>query len=468
MYLIKLINGTETFILNQIGSRQEVPRITGSIKKAINSIDSFTFEILPNHPCYSLIEPFSSIIEVLDLKRNFIEFRGRVLLESPKMAQNGQFSKTVTCEGELAYLHDSKQRYGEYHNMSVKDFLKMLLDQHNASVESYKRFELGDVTVTDSNDSLYRYLNYESTYDAITDKLINRLGGELQIRHENGVNYLDYLVTIGSVKDTTIEIAKNLITISQEKDPTEIISRLIPLGAKLEDTEQRLDICSINNNKDYIDDPEAIAQFGIIEKEQIWDNVTIDQNLLTKGKAFLEANNKIKKKHKLSAYDLSVIGLDLDRFEIGCYYRVINPLMNIDEYLRVVEKTIDISSPQESTLTIGDKFDDIKTYQSEILTSKKAIDDVRSAMTSTIEVVGQVNSELNNTAVVVDETVKILNVTNETVAGVNKNVQDLAQSLNNTTQTLRELNERIDTISSNIQTLDNRVTKIQRRIAMGV
>lgn len=468
MYLVKLINGSDAYILNHVGVREDLPRITGTIKKAINSLDSFTFKILPNHPQYSQIEPFYSIIEVLDTKRNVIEFRGRVLLESPQMGQDGMFSKTFTCESELAYLHDSKQRYGEYHNVSVRDFLKMLLNQHNSSVESHKRIELGEVTVTDPNDSLYRYLNFESTYDAIKTKLIDKLGGELQLRYVNGIKYLDYLVSVGETKSTTIEIAKNLITISQEKDPTEIISRLIPLGAKIEESEQRIGISDVNDGKDYIEDPEAIAKFGIIEKEQVWDDVTIAQNLITKGKAFLEANNKIKRKHKISAYDLSVIGLDLDRFEIGCYYKVINPLMNINEYLRVIEKTIDINAPHESALTIGDKFDDIKDYQAEIFSAKRTIESVKSTMTSTISVVGQVNNELSNTIGVVDETIRVLNTTNENVAGIAESIQALNESITDASDKISSLNEKVEAISATVQTLDERVTKIQRRVTLGV
>ena len=44
----------------------------------------------------------------------------------------------------------------------------------------------------------------------------------------------------------------------------------------------------------------------------MWDDVTLPENLLIKAKEYLQENNKIKKKHKIDALDLSIIGLDVD------------------------------------------------------------------------------------------------------------------------------------------------------------
>ena len=75
--------------------------------------------------------------------------------------------------------------------MSVRGFIQTLLNNHNA--QSAETFELGVVNITDLNDSLYRYTNYEDTLFCLMDKVINRLGGILQIRHENNHRYLDIL-----------------------------------------------------------------------------------------------------------------------------------------------------------------------------------------------------------------------------------------------------------------------------------
>lgn len=59
-----------------------------------------------------------------------------------------------------------------------------------------------------------------------------------------------------------------------------------------------------------------------------------------------------------------MIGLDIDTFEVGNTYLVVNPVLNISEYLRVIEKTIDINAPHKSSLTIGDKYISMTEIQS--------------------------------------------------------------------------------------------------------
>ena len=382
MYQVTIKNGNNKTIINAVSTHMKAPRITGSIKQGINVIDSFTFEILPNNQGYNKLHPLITLVEVLNTVTKKLEFKGRILNIKSSMDSNGVFSKTVVCESELAYLMDSVQTYGEYHDITVSDFLGVILDNHNKKVNTSKRFVLGNVTVTDSNNSLYRYLGYAKTFDTIKDKLIDRLGGELQIRYENDVRYLDYLKKIGSTKKTDIRLSKNLECIEEEKDPSQIVTRLIPIGATIEkevvegeadeETQEesvKLTIKEVNNGIEYIDDEEAIKQYGIICGVHEWSDVTKANNLLTKARKFLENNNKTIKKYSLTALDLGILGLNFNSFELYNSYPVINPVMDINETLRVIEKTIKIDEPENSTLVFANKFEDIKAKQSN--TNKK-------------------------------------------------------------------------------------------------
>jgi phage minor structural protein len=377
MYQVTIKNGNNKTIINAVSTHVKAPRITGEIKQGINVIDSFTFEIFPNNQGYNKLHPLVTLVEVLNTNTKKLEFKGRILNVKSSMDSSGIFSKTGVCESELAYLMDSVQTYGEYHDITVRDFLGVILDNHNKKVNTSKRFTLGNVTVTDSNNSLYRYLGYTKTFDTIKDKLIDRLGGELQIRYEGDVRYLDYLKSIGSTKKTDIRLSKNLECIEEEKDPSQIITRLIPIGATLEketeegkedaETEeesQKLTISSVNNGVIYIDDEEAISEFGIICGVHEWSNVTKAENLLSKAKKFLKTNNKTVKKYSLNALDLGLLGLNFNSFELYNSYPVINPVMDINETLRVIEKTIKIDEPENSTLVFANKFEDIKAKQS--------------------------------------------------------------------------------------------------------
>ena len=443
MYEVKIINDSNETIINAVSTSSEAPRITGQCKFGINTIDSFTFTILPDNHGYDLLKDLKTLVEIRNVKTNETKFKGRILIQTPDMSSSGLLSKSVICESELGYLMDSVQSYGEYHDITVRGFLELIIDNHNKQVSDDKQFTVGIVDVIDNNDSLYRYLGYDKTLDTIKDKLIDRLGGELKIRYEDGVRYLDYVQAIGDKKDTEIVLARNLITIEQEQDPSNIITRLIPLGAKLEDSDERLTISSINNDLNYIDDEEAISEFGIIVDTVTYDDVTVIENLFRKGKEYLKENNKIKKKHKVTALDLSTIGLDIDSFEVGNTYRVVNPLMNIDEDLRVTEKTLDINSPQSSTLSIGDKFEDIKDYQLDNIATAKEVKSVKETVQTTVNVLNTVSIELNNT-------IEVLNNTNATVGDLGAIVQANIDATNAIANTIVSINNKLDKLTRRI------------------
>ena len=99
--------------------------------------------------------------------------------------------KSVYCVGELAYLFDSTQPQARYQNVAPVQMFTEMLNIHNSKVEEKKRFYVGIVTVTDPNNSVYRYTNGEDTLTAIRKKLCEPLGGCLRIRKNNGKRYLD-------------------------------------------------------------------------------------------------------------------------------------------------------------------------------------------------------------------------------------------------------------------------------------
>ena len=465
MYIVTANNGEGDIYLNVPSTNNNAQRITGTIKKGINVIDSFSFAIYPNNPGYSQLQQLKTKIQVLNEKTNKEEFVGRVLLAKPKMDSNGLLMMNIVCESELGYLMDSITKYGEYHDISVRDFLQIIIDNHNTQVSEDKYFSLGKVEIT---GALYRYLGYEESLKAIKDKLIDRLGGELMIRYENGVRYLDYLSEIGTHSSTEIRLAKNLLTIEQEKDPTQVVPRIIPLGAKIEDSDERLTIGSVNGGIDYIDDIEAIETFGLVAKAVTWDDVNYPDILMSKAKEYQASNNRILKKHKVEAVDLSLINLDIDSYEVGNYYPVINPLMNINEDLRVIEKTIVIESPEQSSLTIGDKFEDIKDYQLGMLKSAKSVEVLRGNIASTVTIVGEVNTELQNTVASVTQMGNNLNETNTVVLQHNQALIDLSTQMLQTMQEVSLLKETTSTISEKVTTNGNNIDRLNKRLNLGV
>lgn len=364
MYKVTVKNGdTATIIHDGSSINRSVAQIAGGkVSKAVNSIDSLSFLIYPNNPGYNLINGMVTTVEVTEIASGKKTFIGRVLKPSDSMDNAGLICKTVTCEGRLGWLYDSIQPYNSityatYATNGLRSALNSILTQHNAIVDDSKKIKLGTTTI-ETSDSFVFTRNWENSLDCITKLLLDRYGGELQLRDgSDGSLYLDWLDRIGTGTDTKIELAVNLKSITREIDETAVITRLYPLGARIDNTERRTTIGSVNNSKNYIENEELVAKYGIISGTQIWDDVTEPATLLTKATAYFSTLNAVKKQYKITALDLSKIGMGFEAFELGNTYRVVNPLMGIDEDLRIIGITIDLDNPHLSELTFGDKME---------------------------------------------------------------------------------------------------------------
>lgn len=484
MYIVTIINNDVETIINHVSSNIS-DRITGTIKQGINCIDSFSFNIYPNNVGYNLIKSYSTLVNVFNTKTNKYEFRGRVLKLNEIMNSTGIISKSVICESELAYLIDSTQSYKEIHNISVSDYLKLILDNHNKGVEKYKQFQLGKVTVKDSNDSLYKYIAYDNSWKNICDDLLNKLGGELQIRYSNNIRYLDYLVEAGKVCNTEIRLGKNIKDITRDNDPTEFITRLKPLGSKIKkidsngnevETEERLNISNVNNGLDYIDDDEAIKEFGIIQGYITWDDVTDAKNLLTKGKNYLKTQ-RITISNKVTALDLSLLGIDIDSFEVGNYYPLVHEILGIRDTIRIVEKSISIEEPSSNTITLGDLEKDIKKYNIDAkkgyseakLIAQQANSKVNKVENNTKNEIYRVDNRIN--AVVIDVNNEFKNVNNSIdnsnidLTQVKKDIINLTNSVNTNTTNINSITTDLSIIKSDVSEIKNDTLEIKNSLS---
>ena len=262
-----------------------------------------------------------------------------------------------------------------YHNYSVKAYLQDIIDVHNAQVEERKQFVLGLVTVTDSNDSLYRYSNWEDTRTILNDKLTSRLGGHLVIRHKDGQRILDYLSddTYYTKNSQKIEFGKNLLDFSKNMDASDLVTCVIPLGAKLEEEdqdesleqikEQRITIADINGGVDYVTDDKAVAEYGKIHKTVIFDNVKVPSNLKKKGEEYLKSVQFEKMVLELKAIDLNFVNEGNQELRVGDKIRCISEPNGMDKEFPLTKKRIYITQFKKNTVTLGDESSN-KSYTS--------------------------------------------------------------------------------------------------------
>lgn len=318
----------------------------------VNTAGTFTFKIPPGHPQYDLPVKMLSCVQVF---QDEIEiFNGR-----PTEVKIDFYNrKYISCEGQLAYLNDTIQRPGEYHNMTVRGYLETLIAAHNEQVDESKQFKVGIVTVKDNNDSLYRYTNYNSTMKEIKEDLVDDLGGYLRVRNVNGVAYLDYIEDYENVNTQSIQFGENLLDFSRNTDVTDIATAIIPLGAKLEESpiaalEQRLTIEEVNGGSDCIQNDAAVKAYGFVVKTVTWDDVKTPEMLLSKGKKWLTDNQFDQMTLEVKAVDLHYTDEEIECFKLGDKILVHSALHGLDKYFPLTKMTIQLNNLASNTFTLG-------------------------------------------------------------------------------------------------------------------
>ena len=346
--ILETIKGVLDVALGWIGSSWE--QVWSGVKNFFTNIwktGNLTFRIAPTHPLYGQIQKLKSEIAVYQDNERLGAFR--VL----NVEQDFNNIKTVTCEGELAYLLDSVQRAAEYHDVTVAEYFAIVVANHNADVDSSKQFTVGAVTVTDPNDSLYRIHSYENTWECIEDKLLDRLGGYIRIRMSGSTRLIDYVTSYGNVNPQIIRFGENILDLVREVRGENVATVLVPLGAADEETGEKLTVKSVNDGLDYIEDAEAIETYGRIVKTVEYDDVTVASNLLTKGYAELAKMSKPTITLTMTAVDLHLVDVNIERIKIGDSIRVLSEPHGIDEYMIVQKLQLDFQHPENSVVTLG-------------------------------------------------------------------------------------------------------------------
>lgn len=242
---------------------QSVKLIDPSLELEKNTAGTFTFTLAPNNVGYNEHRVVTTMVDSIDSSGNITTktvvktvdlvarmqstitiyrdgeeiWEGRVLSEE----RDWYNRRMITCEGELAYLNDTCQQSKRYHDITLSNFVGVVLALHNSKVEESKRIFPGVITVTgkrktepgqpeDEGDTGYYDTQYESTMQTINN-LVEDFGGILRIRKQYGVRYLDWLKDYPNVSRQTVNFGKNLLDFKCTWDMSKLCTVLLPTGA---------------------------------------------------------------------------------------------------------------------------------------------------------------------------------------------------------------------------------------------
>ena len=301
------------------------------------------------HPAYSYFTSYKTIVTIY--RDGVLRFRGRALYP----AVNFMGDKTITCEGELCFLRDSINRPYLYQATPRSIFVTLINAHNDQQTDKAKRFNVGEVTVVDTND--YVRLESESA-ETILDtlnKAVERVGGYIVINHyEDGSRDISWLQEIGGQSGQTIEFGENLLDFASTGANTKnLATGLVPYGARDEKTKKRITIESVNGGKDYILADDAVAERGVIMATHTWDDVTKPANLLKKAQAYLQEAKLFITSLTLTALDLSYMDKSIDTFTVGDLVKVVSAPHGVNEEFQLTTLTEDLLNPANSKITLG-------------------------------------------------------------------------------------------------------------------
>lgn len=385
---------------------------SGTLDKSVDQIDEFKFELINDSRQF---ESFLTLVEIKNELKNKIVFRGRILIPSQHMAEDGIFNSDYTVEGAAAYMHDSYPSYNFFESATPKSYITFLVNEHNKQVESYKQIKLGAVNFTmkeqvseaveyDTTKYAFTYLE-KTIWQHIVDDCIGRWGGEILVRYEANGTYIDWLDPIGTKKDAALRIGKNIKSFSKSIDPTNVVTRLIPLGPAEESAagqSQRLTIVedSRSGGKNYIDIPELQKIYGIQNGIEIFEDEYTPDTLYNAAKRKVDdiKKNLVKQQMQINLLDLSYIGIDPDEYERGHQYEVFFEPFDVKEWMRIISTNEDITNPHNKSVVIGEKPLSIDDVQKSIAEQRTKLLQRKFAESTTAlnSKIGAVSNDLQN------------------------------------------------------------------------
>lgn len=388
---------------------------------------TFTFSLAPDNAAYNDFKKLTSYIDVY--RDTVLLFSGRVI----EITEDFTLIRTITCEGLLAILADSVFRPVTF-NDTLQSLVQAMIESHNAQVGADKQLTIGTITIED--EYVYRaYEEYDTTISRLMD-LVDSYGGYMTVTkdREHGTLYFDWRDSIAGLNAQGIDFGKNLLDITQEESAAELVTILVPLGAQVENedgTNTRLTIADVNDGLDYIEDLDAIAEYGQVVGIEIWDDVTVPSILKSKAQAWLNAQTVSKVSIHVNAADLAFTDNMIDYFMIGQTIPVKSEVHGIDANFVALEQHLNLLDPTQDQMTLGN------TVRGYISTLAKAVK--------------------TNAALV--ESVIHDYVTNETVSSINS---QLAEQSSLIQQNADNITTSVTAINSTISGMQTQLTAVQQ------
>lgn len=312
------------------------------LKEQKNTGGTATLLLPPNHPLRDGFSAFKTSVEIY--RNGVLRWRGRTLPENRDFYCRGK----IICEGELCFFQDSILRPGVCSGTLLAVF-SGIINAHNARVEEWKRFKVGNVTVSTDETVELTLKAGKKTYAAIME-LVNSYGGIILFDSApDGSRRINWYAEMPYSCNQRISLGTNLTDYNSSVDMTGFATRIIPYGA--EDADGNPITINIDG-MDYVESADGISQRGIIEMAVSYPEITDPEELRTAAQRDVDKSATLPETIKLSALDISRQNMGLDAFRIGQRVNAESAPHKLSGFYDLVAIEEELISPGSGSITL--------------------------------------------------------------------------------------------------------------------
>ncbi|MGL5173557.1 MAG: phage tail spike protein, partial [Olsenella sp.] len=299
-------------------------------------------------------------------------FRGRIT----DAGEDGRLSRTITCEGCLAYLADSIVRpYGTYADTTsttpqwtdlapatARTYAEWLISQHNSQTDATKRFAIGrdelpDTPITRSSTE------YPTTLAELKDKVLTDLSCYARAYVQDGTRYIDLLADGGGDAAQTISFGTNLLDYATTRSMADVKTCIIPVASSTSSDTVTPTLDGIQDGPvaghdgcskqgDHVLYDAGVTKYGI-RAEKVGYDATTEQGLLDAACADLTTASDVVESLSISAVDLSHVDPTVGPIGLLDWVRVTSPPHGVDQSILCLKVSIDVDDPTQTKYTLG-------------------------------------------------------------------------------------------------------------------
>lgn len=323
---------------------------------ALDSAGSLEVDVPVTHPLYATVASLPILGPATwRVERDGTEvFRGRTLTRERRPLDG---AVRVVAEGDLAMLNDTIRTPYQFAG-SPAQYVRMLVDNHNAQADPWKQFAVGTVDIVDKGGNDYIVRGSESTVGTLEELLAKTVNssdaGHIVMRR--GTHVIDWRAVVSEPCDQVVRLGWNLLDLEDVADGAELVTAIRAVGADVDGERVTIDAsrtggAGVTVRDGLLVNDTLAATHGVVVREVVWDDVTQEANLWGRALAYAQGL-AVPRSVTVRAVDMSDAGVSVDSFDVG--QLVALDALDTQGTMLVTGIEWDLLDPAGGSITFGD------------------------------------------------------------------------------------------------------------------